>query len=153
LYIPVINVNAANNKIAGKAYQKYISGQMYLIYKHGSYQEARQLQKEYQEIVKNLKLAKTNEQACKIGKDFVQKINSFIDFLTQKQILTEVEAQINKLHVPHFPAEYVNYDQDNFEPLVEISQRVTGKYFKKEKFKYKKMNVETRNYYFKIVGG
>ncbi len=143
------------NKIAYAkfGYLKYISGQIYIAFKYNNTMESRKIIKGYRIFINEFKKLKKYEDICLSGTNFVNKINSFIDSLYNKKVITGIESEMYKLHVPHFPPIYLNYDKDNFEPLVKVSKEILGNYFEKESFKYKKMNAKIRNHYFKIVSG
>jgi hypothetical protein len=143
-----------NNLIYSKTcYIKYLSGQLFLACKYSTIQEAKKLIADYKICVDNIKNSTTVKETAKLGNDFINQINTFIDFLRKENLLLPHEVLVNKLHVPQFPPEYVDYDQtdENYETLEGISHRILGKFFVKEDFEYKPMPSKLRNHYLSIV--
>ena len=134
-------------------FTKYISGQMYIVYKYSDQPGAQELINAYYSQIETIQNSDNSDSIQKTGDTFISKIAAFISELGKSGILTQAEVLINTLHVPHFPPEYVDYDKSDkyYETLEGISQRILGPHFVKEDFTYQPLSKELREYYYQIV--
>lgn len=135
------------------AYTKYISGQMYIVYKFSLHKGASNLMQDYLQTIDAIQASVSESEIISIGETFCDRISAFIEALGAAQLLSPVEVITQTLHVTHFPAEYVNYDRPDqyYETLEEISERIMGPFFVREPFRYTPLSSELKQHYISIV--
>ena len=135
------------------AFTKYISGQMYIVFQYSKQPGATKLIQNYLQTIETIEQSKSETEVLRVGNTFCDDISAFIQSLGDTSILTPAEVLTNTLHVTHFPAEYVNYDQADqyYETLEGISERIMGPYFVREKFEYIPLSNDLKRHYQSIV--